>query len=212
MSKNRLGIGFIGGGFITRFHIQSLISVRNVDVMGIMSRTKASAVESAALARSIGVGDDAKAFDTITDMIADPDIDALWVCSPNFARIDTFEEIANAISSGKGELIGVACEKPLGRNVAEAKKVLELTKSVRLLDGYLENQIFAPSIVRGKEIIWARGASTTGRPYLARAAEEHSGPHMPRSEEHTSELQSLAYLVCRLLLEKKKIIINKYKS
>src|SRR2546423_10363980 len=28
----------------------------------------------------------------------------------------------------------------------------------------------------------------------------------PRSEEHTSELQSLAYLVCRLLLEKKKHI------
>src|SRR2546425_4781003 len=29
-------------------------------------------------------------------------------------------------------------------------------------------------------------------------------PHNGRSEEHTSELQSLAYLVCRLLLEKKK--------
>src|SRR6266404_6615931 len=29
-------------------------------------------------------------------------------------------------------------------------------------------------------------------------------PARPRSEEHTSELQSLAYLVCRLLLEKKK--------
>src|SRR3989441_5817452 len=29
-------------------------------------------------------------------------------------------------------------------------------------------------------------------------------PHGARSEEHTSELQSLAYLVCRLLLEKKK--------
>src|SRR5687767_15684575 len=28
--------------------------------------------------------------------------------------------------------------------------------------------------------------------------------HYVRSEEHTSELQSLAYLVCRLLLEKKK--------
>src|SRR2546425_4229007 len=28
--------------------------------------------------------------------------------------------------------------------------------------------------------------------------------HVERSEEHTSELQSLAYLVCRLLLEKKK--------
>src|SRR5205823_13462107 len=32
------------------------------------------------------------------------------------------------------------------------------------------------------------------------------GHSAPRSEEHTSELQSLAYLVCRLLLEKKKKI------
>src|SRR3712207_7507609 len=32
---------------------------------------------------------------------------------------------------------------------------------------------------------------------------------LPRSEEHTSELQSRQYLVCRLLLEKKK---NKYQS
>src|SRR5205823_8484622 len=34
-------------------------------------------------------------------------------------------------------------------------------------------------------------------------AEKAEAPHA-RSEEHTSELQSLAYLVCRLLLEKKK--------
>jgi len=179
MGKDRLGIGFIGGGFITRFHIQSLVGVRDADVIGVMSRTKASAEESATLARTIGVGSDAKAYDSITDMIADPNIHALWVCSPNFARVETFEEIASAISSGKGELIGVTCEKPLGRNVEEAKKVLELTQSVNLLDGYLENQIFSPSITRGKEIVWARGAATTGRPYLARAAEEHSGPHMP---------------------------------
>src|SRR5687767_15411118 len=33
---------------------------------------------------------------------------------------------------------------------------------------------------------------------------EVGGRHLERSEEHTSELQSLAYLVCRLLLEKKK--------
>src|SRR3712207_8301662 len=32
----------------------------------------------------------------------------------------------------------------------------------------------------------------------------------PRSEEHTSELQSRQYLVCRLLLEKKKKKINNY--
>src|SRR2546425_9226908 len=35
-------------------------------------------------------------------------------------------------------------------------------------------------------------------------------PHQTRSEEHTSELQSLAYLVCRLLLEKKKTNMSKY--
>src|SRR5258705_4602487 len=34
--------------------------------------------------------------------------------------------------------------------------------------------------------------------------------HRPRSEEHTSELQSLRHLVCRLLLEKKKKV--KYRS
>src|SRR2546425_3829426 len=33
-----------------------------------------------------------------------------------------------------------------------------------------------------------------------------------RSEEHTSELQSLAYLVCRLLLEKKKVARDQIKS
>src|SRR5436853_1632474 len=34
------------------------------------------------------------------------------------------------------------------------------------------------------------------------------GRHLGRSEEHTSELQSLRHLVCRLLLEKKKDASN----
>src|SRR5205823_8800915 len=41
----------------------------------------------------------------------------------------------------------------------------------------------------------------TGRPFVGPAGELLT---KIRSEEHTSELQSLAYLVCRLLLEKKK--------
>jgi predicted dehydrogenase len=48
-----------------------------------------------------------------------------------------------------------------------------------LKHGYLENQVFAPQIEHGRAILWARGAALTGRPYLARAAEEHAGPHMP---------------------------------
>src|SRR3712207_7937858 len=40
---------------------------------------------------------------------------------------------------------------------------------------------------------------------LARDAQASGDPVAARSEEHTSELQSRQYLVCRLLLEKKKI-------
>src|SRR2546425_2298807 len=45
------------------------------------------------------------------------------------------------------------------------------------------------------------GSPTPQRLAAVRAAADRYGL---RSEEHTSELQSLAYLVCRLLLEKKK--------
>ena len=176
--QKSLGIGFVGGGFITKFHIQSLIGVRNCEVAGVMSRTQSSAEESITLAKKLGVGT-AKVFKNVTDMVANKKVDALWICAPNFTRIEIMEEIVSAIESGRGSLIGIACEKPLGRNVKEAKKVLELCQRVNLLDGYLENQVFAPSVTKGKEIIWGRGASVTGRPYLARASEEHSGPHKP---------------------------------
>ncbi len=176
--KKTLGIGFIGGGFITRFHIRSWVGVRNADILGIFDPDLKRAGEAAALARQLRVGE-ARPYKSITEMVADPAIDAIWICSPNYTRTEVMEEIAEAVLKGKGELIGVSCEKPLGRNVREARRMLQLTRKAGLLDGYLENQVFAPAVVRGKEIIWARGAKLCGRPYLARAAEEHSGPHMP---------------------------------
>ncbi|MGB9906415.1 MAG: Gfo/Idh/MocA family protein [Candidatus Saccharicenans sp.] len=176
--KKTLGIGFVGGGFITRFHIRSWVGVRNADILGIYDPDQKRAGEAAALARQLKVGE-ARPYKSITEMVADPDLDAIWICSPNYTRIAVMEEIAEAVLKGKGQLVGVTCEKPLGRNVREARRMLELVKKAGLLDGYLENQVFAPAVVRGKEIIWARGAQLCGRPYLARAAEEHSGPHMP---------------------------------
>jgi len=178
MAGRRLGVGLIGGGFVGRFHIRSWVGVRDADILGVVSRSRETAGSAAGLANELGVGE-AKPFGSITDMVADPRIDALWICSPNYTRIEVMEEIADALASGKGELVGVACEKPLGRNVAEARRMLELTESSGLLDGYLENQLFSPAVVRGREILWKRGAALTGPPYLARAAEEHSGPHMP---------------------------------
>ena len=175
---NSLGVGFVGSGFITRFHIQSWTAVRDADVLGIWSPNKENAASAAALARSLNVGA-ARAYGSITEMVAEPGIDCIWLCGPNHRRIENMEEIVAAIKTGKGELVGIACEKPLGRNVAEATRMVELVEEVGLLHGYMENQLFAPSLTRGREIAWARGASTTGRPYLARAAEEHGGPHMP---------------------------------
>jgi predicted dehydrogenase len=177
MSK-RLGVGFIGSGFNARFHIQGWLGVRDADVLGVWSPNGANAASAAKLARDIGVGD-AKAYKSIADMVADPSIDAIWLCGPNQARIANMEEIVAAVKSGKGTLKGIACEKPLGRTVAEAKQVVKLAKSIGVPTAYLENQLFAPHIEAGKKLLWARGAATTGRPYLARAAEEHSGPHAP---------------------------------
>lgn len=176
--RTKLGIGFVGGGFITRFHIRSWVGVRDADVLGIVDPDEKRAREAAALARSLHVGEP-RVFKSLAAMVADPAIDAVWIGSPNYTRLEVMGEIAEAVIKGKGELVGVACEKPLGRNVGEAKAMLTLARKAGLLDGYLENQVFSPVVVRGKEIIWARGASLCGPPYLARAAEEHSGPHMP---------------------------------
>ena len=178
MSNQRLGVGFIGSGFNARFHLQGFRGVRDADVLGVWSPNAKHAEETAALARKLDVGE-AKPYKSIAAMVADPAIQVLWLCGPNFARIENVEEIAHSVTGGKGALTGIACEKPLARNVAEAKRVVELVKQAGLKHGYLENQVFAPQVDWGRAIIWARGAALTGRPYLARAAEEHSGPHTP---------------------------------
>jgi len=176
--SERLGVGFIGSGFNTRFHMQAFRGVRDADVLGVWSPNPRNAASAAKLARELDVGE-CRAYKSITAMVADPAIGAIWLNGPNHARIENVTEIVEAVRSGKGTLRGIACEKPLGRTVSEAKHVLKLVESAGIMHGYLENQLFAPQIVRGHELLWKRGAATTGRPYLARAAEEHSGPHMP---------------------------------
>lgn len=169
--SRKLAVGIVGAGFVGKFHIRSFAGVRDADIAGVCSRTKEKAQDAAKLARGLGVGG-AKAFTSITEMVKV--VDAVWICAPNFARIEIMEEIAAA---GRGKLKGVACEKPLARNVKEARRMVELAKPFK--HGYLENQLFMPPVVRGKELIWERGAAVAGRPYLARSAEEHGGPHEP---------------------------------
>lgn len=178
MTRARLGVGFVGSGFNTRFHLQAWRGVRDADVLGIWSPNAKHAADAAVFASTLDVGP-TRPYKTIADMVADPAIDAIWLCGPNHARVENVEEIVDTIERGRGTLRGLACEKPLARNVAEALRVRALADSVGLATGYLENQLFAPHVEAGHALLWARGAATTGRPYLARAAEEHSGPHMP---------------------------------
>jgi predicted dehydrogenase len=178
MGKDVLGIGIVGSGFITRFHLQSFVAVRDAEIRGIWSPNSKHAAEAAALARSLDVGE-ATARASITEMVADPRIEAIWLLGPNHKRIENMEEIVAAAAKRSVPLKGIACEKPLARNVAEAKRMVRMVKQAKIPHGYMEDQVFSPSIEAGRNIIWTRGAASAGRPYLARAAEEHSGPHKP---------------------------------
>jgi predicted dehydrogenase len=203
-----LGVGFVGSGFITRFHIQSFVAVRDASVVAVWSPNAERAGEAAALARSLDVGP-ARVHATIADMVADPAVDAIWLCGPNHARVENVEAIVDAVERGRGTLRGIACEKPLARTVAEAEHITALVRRAGLRHGYLEDQLFGPHVERGRRLLWERGARLTGRPYLARAAEEHGGPHAPwfwRGEQQgggvlTDMMCHSALLVRHLLTE-----------
>src|SRR2546430_3806072 len=60
---------------------------------------------------------------------------------------------------------------------------------------------------RGRRSTRRSPAAAAGGPQR-RAGDAHGGVAAGRSEEHTSELQSQSNLVCRLLLEKKKMNMN----
>src|SRR2546425_5515637 len=75
--------------------------------------------------------------------------------------------------------------------------------------------LFRSTVRRLTDLVeWALEVQEPGHPVAPPPAERTlvlppvqmyaRGADAERSEEHTSELQSLAYLVCRLLLEKKK--------
>ena len=157
MIRSKLGIGFIGSGFVARFHLEAWRGVRDADVLGVYSPNTSHAAATAARARELRVGN-ARAFKSIEEMIAAPEIDCVWLCGPNHLRVQNMQAICDAIQSGKGKLIGIACEKPLARNVSEARLMVQLVEQSKLLHGYLEDQIFAPVVTRGREIMWSRAA------------------------------------------------------
>jgi predicted dehydrogenase len=173
-----LRIGMIGSGFMARFHLQAMVGVRDAVIGGVFSPDPEHREDFRRQVDAAGLGP-CRGFASAAELAGSDDVDAVWVVGPNDQRVAHVRAIAGAAAARRRPLLGVACEKPLGRTLAEARELVRLAEQAGLNHGYLENQVFAPSVRRGKEIIWRRAAAASGRPYLARASEEHSGPHAP---------------------------------
>ena len=157
-----LRIGFIGSGFIAKFHAKSFERVRHAQITGVYSPTAAQPRRAGQQVNDAELGP-CRAYGDLESLLAS-DIDAVWLLAPNDRRLEIMRAINGAVKSGRSKLRAIACEKPLGRTLAEAREVLALAEDAGLAHGYLENQVFASAVERGKEVIWRRAVPASGAP------------------------------------------------
>jgi len=166
-----LKIGMVGAGFLARFQARAMTQVRGMELSGVVAPEGAGELQAFAKANDLGP---CKIFKTVTEMAKQVDVVAIYC--PNFVRLAVMEEIVAAVKTG-APLKGVICEKPLARNVAEARKMVELAKKAKLRTAYFENQIHMKPIKSALAQL-APQQQTMGPLALTRSAEEHGGPHM----------------------------------
>ena len=173
-----LRVGFVGAGFVARFHARAIAQIRNIEIAGITSRTEARAQELGAMVRRTGVGEgvgEGVVYPSIAEMANH--VDAIAIHAPNYARVQIMEEIVDAVRAA-ATLKGVMCEKPLARNMAEARRLVLLAGEAGLRTAYLENQVFMKPI-RAQLAQLEPLQRTMGPLVLTRSSEEHGGPHEP---------------------------------
>jgi predicted dehydrogenase len=163
-------LGMIGTGFIARFHALALTQVRGCEVAGLYSPEGAERLQGFIEAKKLGTP---KIYSTISEMANH--VDVLAICAPNPMRVATMEEISAAVKSG-AEVKGVICEKPLGRSVAEARRLVDLATESNLRTAYYENQLYMKPLksqMQQLELVQKK----MGPLSLVRSSEEHAGPH-----------------------------------
>ena len=165
-----LRYGIVGSGFVAQFHLRALESVRGVEVAGITSRRPPIALAESITARGLG---EARVFETVQEMAHAVDVIAIF--NANLCRVEVMEGIASAARDG-AQLRGLICEKPLARNVAEARRVIGLANEIGAPTAYFENQIHMKMLQQAR-VLLAGSAAAMGPLTLVRAAEEHGGPH-----------------------------------
>lgn len=129
----KIKVGVAGLGFIGPAHIEALRRQPDVEVVAIndfseeYARTKAD---------SLGIE---KSFGNFDNMLADPDIEVVHICTPNFLH---YPMAKAALLAGKH----VICEKPLANTVAEAQELVELAAQTGLVNAIHFNLRYYPLI------------------------------------------------------------------
>ena len=152
----------LGSGFIGRFYADSLVGYRSRDqIVSIYSRREESAKKFA---------QDYRVPHWTTNMeeaIARPEVTVVCVSLPN----NLHEEAVMLCCKHKK---AVMVTKPLGRNAAEAKRMLEAVEKAGIFNGYLEDLVYTPKFLKAHESV-SKGA--LGRILWAKSRETHPGPH-----------------------------------
>ena len=114
-----LGAGVIGAGFAGRIHARS-VQLAGGRLVGIVS---SSPERTGAVAAELG---DVRAFSTPQELIADPGVEVVHICTPNHLHAELAEA---ALAAGKH----VVCEKPLTMDSASAQRLVALAESSGLV-------------------------------------------------------------------------------
>jgi predicted dehydrogenase len=157
-----MNIAMLGSGFIGRFYADSIQGYRSKDkIVSVYSRRDESANRFAAHYRV------PFATTVLEDAIARPEVDVVCIALPNHLH----EEAVMLCCRHRK---AVMTTKPLGRNAAEAKRMLDAVESAGIFNGYLEDLVYTPKFIKAMESI---KAGSLGRVLWAKSRETHPGPH-----------------------------------
>jgi predicted dehydrogenase len=165
-----LDVGIIGCGSITKFrHAPEYAAHPEVKLVGFFNRRKARSLEMAELYGG-------KAYDSCEELLADPAIDAVSVCTSN----NTHAPITiAALQAGKH----VLCEKPMATTVADAEKMIAAAKQAGKYLMIAHNQRLAEAHVKAKQILMS---GEMGRIISFSTAFSHKGPEMWSADKSAS--------------------------
>jgi predicted dehydrogenase len=133
MSMKTVKTAIFGTGFMGRVHLEAVRRVEGVECVAIAARNRDAARRLAA-AFSIP-----KVTTDYGEVLRDPDIDAVHVCTPNAQHYAMAKE---AILAGKH----VLCEKPLTTTVGEAEELVALAKQKGVRNCVCHNLRYYPMV------------------------------------------------------------------